>query len=239
MTRRRAFTLVEVLLAVSLTAVVALAVAGLLATLSRAQERARERSVQRAMVSSIERQLAADLRALVPPGGLHAAGLIGESADDDGAGEDLAEGVTGADADGQAVIDARDRLVLSVQPPAPLFGSEPTEGEGALWEVTYSLDDDPLTDERGLLRQVARVRDLAPGVEAPPPGVLVEDAIGFDVAYFDGESWLESWDSGASDTLPVAIAVKVATRIGEAAVVVQVQVAPATARPTELQEAAP
>jgi len=236
---RRAFTLLEVLLATSLTAVIGLAVAGLLATLAQAQERARERSLRRAYVASVERQLAADLRAVVPPGGLHAAGLVGESAEQDGSGEALAAGLTGADEAAQAAIDARDRLVLTVQPPALRFGDEPAAGEGALWEVTYTLDDDPATEARGLVRQVARVRDLAPGVEAAAGQVLAEDAVGLDVTYFDGESWLETWDSGASDTLPHAIAVRVAARVGEEAVVFQVQVAPATARPTQLLEATP
>ncbi len=249
----RAFTLLEVLLATSLTAVIAVAVAGVLGSLFTAQERVRARGERRALLAALERRIVADLRALVPPGGLYAAGLVGEDLDagDSSGGEPLVEPevVSAAQAalreagsaDDLPPLDARDRLTLAVLPPAAAFGRELPAGEGALWDVTYEVDDDPATPERGLVRQVTRLRDPATGSEPEPAEVLSEAVVGLELSYFDATigEWLPTWDSSASDTLPQAVRVELAVVERGALLTYRLVVASPTARPTQLMEPTP
>jgi hypothetical protein len=95
-----------------------------------------------------------------------------------------------------------------------------------VWEV----DDDPATAERGLVRRVVRLRDPLPGAAAEPAEVLCEEGVGLDVRYFDGTAWTDTWDSGASDLLPRLVEVRAALVIAGELHVLQVAVAPLTAR---------
>ena len=247
--KARRFTLIEVLLATALTAVVGLAVASLLATQFTARQRLRARGDQRALLSAIERRLRGDLEALVPPGGLYAAGIVGEDAIGS-SGEDLLGTELRALAANQTTpsgeplpIDQRDRLTLSVWPPARAFGTEALEGEGALWQVIYRIDDDPETPERGLVREVARVRDLAAGTDPPLPEELAPEVVALEISYFDGEAWQATWDSGSSDTLPTSIAVEIVVarepteRERGSVLRYRIEVSALTARPSQIPEA--
>ena len=184
----------------------------------------------------------------MPPGGLYAAGVIGESETRSAGGEDLVEPDLLRAALEQAAseegpeppLEDRDRLVLAVLPPAGAYGRETPIGEGAIWEVEYVVDDDPETEERGLVRRVTRVRDPAEGSEEEPPEQLAEEVVAMDVTYFDGSSgeWAETWDSGASETLPQAVAIDLVVRLGEEIILYRILVAPPTCRLSELNRAA-
>lgn len=235
---RAGFTLIEVLLASTLSAVIGLAVAQLLQVTHRASQRARAHAEARALRGAIERRLRDDLLALVPPGGLYASGLIGEDVDDATAGEPLlppelsgATPVVGpAATDGAAAVDARDRLTLAVIPPATAWNDAAPAAHGAFWSVVWEVDDDPETVERGLVRRVVRLRDPLPGSDPEPAEVMAAEGVGFDVRYWDGAAWALVWDSGASDTLPLAIEARATLVIQGELHVVQVLVAPVAAR---------
>ncbi|MGE0710176.1 MAG: type II secretion system protein J [Planctomycetota bacterium] len=242
---RRAFTLIEVLLAATLMAVVGLAVASVLGTQLHASKRMHQRSDRRALLSAIERRIRADLRAVVPPGGLYAAGVIGE--DQVSAGgqldallppdlQDLASHATTPSGE-PAPFDQRDRLTIAVWPPARTFGQEHLDGEGAMWQVVYQIDEDPETFERGLVRQVQRVRDLAPGVEQDPAEEIAAEVVAMDAHYFDGTDWQDTWDSGSSDTLPSSVAVDLLVAHQGEVFVYRILVSTMTARPSSLPEA--
>lgn len=248
---RRGFTLIEVILATALSAVVALAVASLLSTQFSARDRLRQRSDQRALLGAIERRVRDDLESVVPPGGLYASGLVGEDSVSAGQGESLlspelqqiAEAVTTPL--GEPIpLNERDQLTLAVWPPARTFGEEAPEGEGALWQVVYRIDDDPDTPERGLVRVVQRVRDLTPGTDPAPPEELAPEVVGMQLSFFDGEAWQTTWDSSGSDTLPTSVALELVvarepegTRQRGKVLVYRIEVAPLTGRPTQLQQA--
>lgn len=246
---RRAFTLIEVLLATALTAVVGLAVASVLSTQLTARTRMRARGDQRALLGAIERRLRSDLEGLVPPGGLYAAGVVGEdqvgTSGEDLLGEQLrALAASETTPSGEPLpIDQRDKLTLAVWPPAPAFGSEPLEGEGALWQVIYRIDDDPETPERGLVREVARVRDLAAGTDPPLPEEIAPEVVALQISYFDGEDWQATWDSGSSDTLPTSIAIELvlakepSERERGSVLRYRIEVSSLTARPSQIPEA--
>lgn len=240
--RRRGFTLLEVILAIALSAVVALAVGQVVSVMHTTQKRVRTRAARRALLSAIERQIVADLSAIVPPGGIYASGIVGE--DQAGA---TGEALVDADMVRQVYADTpsgeepppveeRDRLTLAVLPAALTFGSEHPAGEGGLQSVIYYIDDDPQTEERGLVRQVERVRDKPEGADPEPLEQLSEDVVAMDLAFFDGQVWAETWDSGASDTLPTGIEVSLVVRVGEEIVTYRIMVAPAQGRPSALLE---
>lgn len=213
----RAFTLLEVLLASSLAVVLGLAVAQVLYVSQRARQRVEARGAERALSSALARRLRADLQAVLPPAGLYASGLTGESEVGGGMGEELLDPsarertLEALDSgDEPPPWDERDRLVLAVQPPAPAFGDAVPPGEGALWQVTYWVDDDPDTEERGLVRLVERRRTRVPTAEPEPPVELAGAVVGLDVQYWDGQAWQETWDSAASETMPLQVRVRLA-----------------------------
>jgi prepilin-type N-terminal cleavage/methylation domain-containing protein len=241
--RRRGFTLIEILLATSLTAIVGLAVASVLGTQLTARKRMHQRSDRRTLLSALERRIRADLKAVVPPGGLYASGITGEDQVSE-SGEELlppelaplAAQATTASGD-PAPFDQRDTLTLAVWPSAHAFGEDLPLGEGSLWEVRYEIDDDPETEERGLIRRIQRVRDLAVGTDPPAPEQIASEVVGMDVQYFDGQEWQETWDSGASDTLPTAIALQLLVAHQGDVFVYRIHVSALTGRPSQLPEA--
>jgi type II secretory pathway pseudopilin PulG len=248
----RSFTLIEVLLATVLSAMVGLAVASLLSTQFSARERIRQRADERALLGSIERRVRADIEGLVPPGGLYAAGVVGENSVAAGGGEallseelaTLARTTTTPSGD-PIPTGERDQLTLSVWPAAGAFGVDAPSGEGALLSVVYRIDDDPETEERGLVRVVQRVRDLTSGTDPAPPEQLAPEVVGLQVSFFDGEAWQETWDSGGSDTLPTSIALELAVAREPASpgkrgklLTYRIEVSPLTGRPSKLPEPA-
>jgi prepilin-type N-terminal cleavage/methylation domain-containing protein len=236
--RPRAFTLLEVLLATSLMAVVALAVAQVVSITYRAQRNVRAAGEQRALLAAVERRLVEDLRGVVPPGGIYAAGLVGEGALG-GMGEELiAPELAGrVDPDDAPLLESRDRLTLAVYPSTQPFGRELGAGEGSLLSVVYEIDDDPETTERGLVRRVERVRERPAGVEPAPAEQLSADVVGMQLEFFDGQFWAETWDSGGSDTLPTAVQVTFLVLRGEELLKTQTLVALPQGRLTEPLEA--
>lgn len=239
---RRGFTLVEVLLAAVLGAVITLAVAQVLWVTRRAAGSVSRRADARGLGLAVERRLRADLLSIVPPGGLHASGVVGTSAEGAGTAEDLVPaGIAApgwsASATGGPPLQARDQLTLAVLGAPPAFGRLPALGEGALLQVIWRIDDDPGTPERGLVREVLRVRDLAPGAEAPPPEPVAEEVVGLDLFYFDGETWTETWDSGASDTLPALIRVRLALLHEQELSAEELLISPPTSRAGAIPEA--
>ena len=247
----RGFTLIEIILATALSTVVALAVASVLSTQFSARNRLRQRSDQRALLGALERRIRGDLNSVIPPGGLYASGLVGEDSVAAGQGESLlspellqiAEAATTPLGE-PLPISERDRLTLAVWPPARTFGEEAPEGEGAIWQVVYSIDDDPETPERGLIRHVQRVRDLTSGTDPALPEELAPEVVGFQLSFFDGENWQTTWDSSGTDTLPTSIAIElVVAREAKGSsqrgkvLTYRIEVAPLTGRPSQLQEA--
>jgi len=132
--------------------------------------------------------------------------------------------------DGTSPSSQRDRLTLAVIPPATAWNDTLPAAQGAFWSVVWEIDDDTETAERGLVRRVVRLRDPLPGSDPEPAEVMAAEGVSFDVRYWDGTAWALVWDSGASDTLPLAIEARATIVIRGELHVVQVLVAPVTAR---------
>ena len=179
---RRAFTLLEMLLAMALMSMLA----GSLYASLRVGFRAR-RAISRAIepVRKLEfaiELLRQDIESALPPVGILAGEFLGLD-DEDGSGRDA------------------DALLLHSTAHTP----GPTETRSGVRRVEIALAT--LEDEPGLAL-VRRITTnlLAPETVEPPNEVLCRDVLAFNLRYFDGSDWLDTWDSAAQDNvLPLAV----------------------------------
>ena len=178
------FTLLEMLMAMTLMAVLA---ASLYASLStgflgrRVVEGALEPARRAAAALTM---LGADLEAAAPPTGLLAGEFLAQNATGD----------NGEPAD-TLLFHALARDQSGAQPPSPLC------------RIEFVLAQDEETEERVLVR-LTTVNLLSPEVTEPLQEVLCRSVRSFDMSFFDGVAWSESWDSTvAGDLLPLAVEV--------------------------------
>ncbi len=220
MRRRGGFTLIEVLIASSLLAVIGLAIAETLRAARDTDRRFLVRSERRAQEHAIFARLERDLRALMPPGGTYAAGLVGEQNPRQGGMEMLSKPTEESNADTEAArtnsaappYNERDRITISVIPGGKRFGTSWPAGSGAIESVVWEIDDDPTTPERGLVRRPTTIREPVTGAPPEPVEVVCAEACGLQLRYFDGTNWQDTWDSSSQNLIPQAIEITVAVR---------------------------
>lgn len=89
-------------------------------------------------------------------------------------------------------------------------GYHPSDGEIAsnIIEVQYALADDTVRSQVVLKRYVTKNLLAPQAVEPASEEVVCRGLCGFDVKYYDGSTWLDSWDSAANDNkLPLGVQV--------------------------------
>jgi general secretion pathway protein J len=186
--QRRAFTLLELLLALTMMVVIATALGASIYTAYRAKTSAEEAvAANRASSLAID-ILAQELGHCLPPtanssqGGFTIIGL-GNSGNIIGAFTGTAEAVTFSAA--------------GAEPYATLTHD--------VREIEYALTTDNETQGQMLVRRV-RTNQLAPVIETPPEDVICHDVISFQLRYTDGASWYDAWDSTQkNNALPIAV----------------------------------
>lgn len=187
--RAAGFTLLELLLAVAISAITAgVLYAGLAITFNARDAVTREMNRAGAARSTLE-VVRADLAGAARPTGILAGPLIGESAND---------------AHGRATDE------LSFFTNNRLMPAEPMMGE--LQAVRFGLVDPPATNDapraarpRWLVREV-RTNLLAPTEPTPTTQVLARRVWSLEMRYHDGTDWQETWNSTTrGDALPVAV----------------------------------
>lgn len=182
--RRTGFTLMEVLLALALMSVVAVALFTSLRTAFKAK-----RSAEAAMEVSRQGEIAmelirADLESALPPRG------------------SLASDFNGRDWSSATGSDDDDLTFYSAAPAPPNVVRPPDIKEIELIIVTLEG-----TGERVLARRVTGDL-LSTALIDPNDEVLCRNVAGFNLSYFDGTEWWSSWDSRTEDdALPVAVEV--------------------------------
>jgi type II secretion system protein J len=197
------FTLIEVLLAIILSAVMAAAVFG---TLAAGRDAARRGEIL-GELDQVARQatelIAADIRLAVKPSETYDTGFVGTLSGDDSEARDTLDFITSnslPDPERMGPVDAED-------------GERPRRID--LARVLWSIDDDPTTPERGLVRaeqtllttaSVQQNEDLDK-VEVAP------EATALRFRYLLGSSWSTTWDSRQSNTLPQAVEITLTVRI--------------------------
>jgi prepilin-type N-terminal cleavage/methylation domain-containing protein len=176
--RSRAFTLLETLLAVTLMAVVAAAAYGLLHGGMTARRVVNQGAVEGRSLALALDQVARCVESATGPRGV----LAGEFT-----GDDLADGV---------------HDVLTFHCVLDALGSE----WGDVRRVRFFVEPDDSGSPclyRGLTSNLLSTTTAAEDVQ-----VLCRDVAGFDVEYFDGQDWLESWNSSENgNRLPAAVRV--------------------------------
>lgn len=189
---RSAFTLLEVIAALTMTSVLLLAVYSSLSVAFRARRSAQRKVEPMRRLALTMELLRADLESAVPPTGL----LANECLGDDG----------GADGDDR---DALLFFAVSANTPWP-------DHPAGLRRIEYIVETDEATDQPTLFRLTTRNAN-APVLREPQREVLCLGAAQFNLRYFDGADWVDSWDSQSYDgALPRAIEITLALTNGEA-----------------------
>ena len=186
----RAFTLLEMLVALSLMAVLAGALYGSLHIGFRAQ-RSATAAIDPVRTASLALEMVRkDLGSALPPTGILAGTFFAE---------DSADESSGANAD-----------------TLTWYASTGALGEGRCDIVRLELAVASLgeTGERALVRRVTS-NLLAPKEQEPAEEVLCRRVAALNLRYFDGSAWLDTWDSTVTDNaLPMAVEVTLAVNRG-------------------------
>ena len=183
------FTLIEVLVASTISAVLVVALYGVFRGALSLRESTHERldgTLSRAYASQTLRR---DFAAMAPPSGILAGPLFGERDEENAQRSDSLEFYTAS-----AVIEA----------------GQPW---GDIQKIEYRLSEDYSSgseEGRDFVRAVTR-NLLASTIEEAPEEALLTGVESLEFSYYDGEVWEESWDSAARENQsPLAVRVRIA-----------------------------
>jgi general secretion pathway protein J len=182
----RGFTLLEMLLAMALTSVLAGSLYASMNTAFRGREAADRALGPAARVSATLAIIQDDLTAAVVPAGLLAGEFLGESSERDG-----------GEAADVLYFHSRAADQSGLVPASPVV------------RVEYLVAEDEETGEAVLERRTT-ANLLAPEEPEATPVAICRGVQAFDVAYFSGTDWSDSWDSTTvGNALPLAVNVTV------------------------------
>jgi type II secretion system protein J len=179
--RPRGFTLLELLVAITLMVIVALSLAASMRIGFKARDSA-ESAVEPGRTAELAFEaIRSDLESAAPPRGILAGAFTGTpSTDEKGESDDV--------------------FFYSTTP-----GPQHVTGTGEVKQIEILAYTDPTTGEHMLVRRVTG--NLLSEVEQQPDEeVLCRNVGSFTLMYYDGTDWVNSWDSTQYDnTLPSAI----------------------------------
>ena len=185
--RSSGFTLLELILAVTITAIVALVLFTSLRVAFDARDRAGDHLAGHDTMHALTSVIRADLEAIPPPTGTLAGPMVGEDE----------MGSSGYAADILTYTTA------SVQLQGP-------DALADLRNVTLRLIDDPDDPRYKLLVREVTDHLLASVEPTPHVQVIARRCLSLDTRYYDGSDWLNDWDSiDQEDALPLAIEIRV------------------------------
>ncbi|MDY7010190.1 MAG: type II secretion system protein GspJ [Planctomycetota bacterium] len=181
---KRAFTLLEMLVATAMTAVLAGSLYATLHVAFRARRSASE-SIEPVRKTQLALELLrADIQSAVVPKGVMAGSFLGENRTDD----------SGRDCDS---------LLLHCTGAGP---SQPQQS-GDIRMIELSCEPVDVGAGQILVRRITP-NPLATDIDETPQEVLCRGVHAFNLRYFDGEQWQDSWDSATRDNLlPLAVEV--------------------------------
>ncbi len=179
------FTLLELMLALAIAAVLATSLYAAMQAAYTAKKSA-ESAVEPPRTAELAMEwLAADFQNALPPTGILAGAFVGSDAQDE----------RGRDADD---------VVLYTTTESP-YNPDLANGDVKMVELLVTVPDN--STDHVLVRRVSR--NLLSQVETTPTDeVLCRGVGGFNVRYYDGTQWVDTWDSTQQgDVLPTAVEV--------------------------------
>ncbi len=186
--KERAFTLLELLVAMSLMVVAASCLYSALYTSFKARRSANSAVEPTATAISAIELLKQDINGVLPPTGVLAGAFIGVDS----------YGMNGVDSDSLEFYTTH--VYADDDSPA-----------GGVGKIELALEED--TDEdRENYRLVRRVTSnlLPPRSMEPDEQVLCRNVTSLNLTYFDGEGWVDEWDSTAdANSLPPAVQIDI------------------------------
>ena len=204
MRRRHGFTLLELIIAIGLAAIIAATLYGALSIAFNAREIVREQMVAPQQAAIALETMRHDLESVVilDPTGIEAT-FIGTS---QGTGDNVASTVEFyclGKGPASALVDAfGDPLPLDPTLAAP--DGEPHR-DGLRW-VRLSVQRDPEVAGGSMLTRQVDDNPFSPTPFEPPIQTLVTSVLGMEIRYFDGTSWSSEWDSTTwNGALPTAV----------------------------------
>lgn len=181
----RRFTLLEILTAAAMFAILASALTSVFFATMRLRSNASDRLDEVLPPELVEATIRDDFQALLPPAGVLAGPMLGEKEEEGGFRLDRAEFYAAG---------------------GVLRDSTPW---GDVLKIEYRLDDSADGSGLSLVRSVTR-NLLAEVIEDTDDQVLLSGVQSFQLSYYDGDVWLDSWDSTAEENeLPKAIKARV------------------------------
>ncbi|MFH1716302.1 MAG: GspJ family type II secretion system protein [Planctomycetota bacterium] len=184
----RAFTLLELLVAMSLMVVTAACLYTALYTGFKARRSALSAVEPTALAINAVELLKQDIYGVLPPGGVLAGAFLGTDS----------TGVKGVDADSLEFYTTQ----------VYADNDHPVGGLGKIELVLEEDTDEDRTNYR-LMRRVT-TNLLSPRAVDPEEQVLCRNVTSLNLRYFDGESWLDEWDSTAdANSLPLAVEIEI------------------------------
>lgn len=190
-TAKRAFTLIELLLALAACAVLLTAVYGVFSRAVHLRDNATEHVREARVRARAETVLRNDLRNARISGGTLAAELEGSQSGQSGKFPGYLRFTTTTAQD--LVENALDVPATDLQRVEYYVATDPNGTDPGAGRLVRTVEHDLLQT----LEQSAPEEPLLPGVES------------MEVAFFDGTSWQESWDYTESKTVPEAVRVRI------------------------------
>lgn len=215
---RRGFTLLELLIALAVAGIIAVTLAASLRIAFRARASA-EAAVGPVRTAELAlAMLKADIESTLPPspsntatgtttgtGTGTAGGIVGATGTATGALAGPFVGTQPVMGGGAAVGGAAEADTLEFYTTA---GGSSAAGTGGVRRVFLTLAPDPAVAGRQVLLRRTIENLLAPVEPVPTDEILCRGVRAFNLRYFDGFQWLETWDSTLQeDQLPVAVEV--------------------------------
>jgi len=182
----RSFTLLELLATALLTAILLTSIVGVWRGVHTIRERCDKSLTDDARIQHCLNQLSNDLRHMAPPNDELGVGVTGEMDESDGVRRDTLEFVT------------------TTNPPRTKeFGSDAIR-------VVYELAQGEDGDESWTLVRSVSANLLALEEEDPEDTALLSPISSLELSYYDGESWVDTWDSTLQDgNSPTAVKVRI------------------------------
>ena len=185
MNRRRGFTLLELLVAMAMVAVVAVSLVASLRIAFKARESAESSLDAGRSAELVMEFIRTDLQTALPPGGSFAGSF---------------EGTDNTDARG---ADADDLVFYGVAPASV----HPQGANGDIKQLELTCYQPNGSSDFVLVRRTTN-NLLNPQQEPYDEEVLCRHVSGFNCRYYDGAQWLDTWDSTQqNNSLPAAVEV--------------------------------